>query len=381
MATPCNPSSVSPVKVSQLVRYKTIDADDFFLSIESGSALYSRRSTFGDVVHSLANITGSYTGSFKGYVSASLPYNKNKKVAFYGTASWAQNALYSSGNTTGTGTTDYFTYWSGTNTLASTNYLVRNSTAINKGGMPTGRVSVNNPLQFSSLGEQLIQFSASGESIYGLGLQTSNNYLRTTSNFSIYYSGSHVDTDNLPGKDVNWNAGKSGFGVLGVKQRLLSVGHIIDSTNVNAQLHVHLSGSVGWPTGYNQNTNVILVTSGSNLTKLMKLSGSGQLDIAGDVVALSTFSTSDIKLKKDIKPILNGLEKTSLLNPVEFYWIDSNKHDYGVIAQEIEKDYPELVTVSMDGHKVVKYNSLIPILISAINELKSQLEVLKSKIK
>lgn len=66
MPSPCNNFNVVPIKVSQLVRYKNIDVDDFFLTIESGSGLYSRKSTFGDLVTALGNVTGSYTGSFSG---------------------------------------------------------------------------------------------------------------------------------------------------------------------------------------------------------------------------------------------------------------------------------------------------------------------------
>lgn len=66
MPSPCNNLNVIPIKVSQLVRYKNIDVDDFLLTIESGSGLYSRKSTFGDLVDALGNVTGSYTGSFSG---------------------------------------------------------------------------------------------------------------------------------------------------------------------------------------------------------------------------------------------------------------------------------------------------------------------------
>jgi hypothetical protein len=66
MPSPCNNFNVVPIKVSQLVRYKNIDIDDFFLTIQSGSGLYSRKSTFGDLVDALGNVTGSYTGSFSG---------------------------------------------------------------------------------------------------------------------------------------------------------------------------------------------------------------------------------------------------------------------------------------------------------------------------
>ena len=495
MSTTCN--LIQQVKVSDLVRYSDLTAKDLILTIESGSSndLYSRKSTFGDVVNFLSKVTGSYTGSFsgsaktlkgiftgsftgsfkgkhsgsyngnfygkstgsftgsfkgsttgksatsgslsgsfygyiltkkasasgsfsgslygslvsknskltgsfngvtrgrfsgsvsgsvKGYISASNHYNANKKVAFYGTASCAKTASYAlnlGGLVSGTGVSNQFTYWSDTSTLASTNYIVRNSSINNLGSMPAGRTTVNNPLQFNAVGEQIIQYSSSGNSIYGLGLQNANNYLRTTANFSIYYSGSHVNTTALTGKDVTWQSGKSGWGVLGVRQRLLSVGNIVSSDNVNAQLHLHLSGSTGWPTGYNPNTNAFLITSGSGQTKLLRVSGSGQLDVRGDIVALSTFATSDYRLKENIKPLESGLEKINQINPIEFIWKSNKKKDYGVIAQEIEALYPDFVSENLEGYKVVKYNPLVALLIKSIQELHKEVQELKNKNK
>ena len=495
MSTTCN--LIQQVKVSDLVRYSTLTSKDLILTIESGSSndLYSRKSTFGDVVTFLSSVTGSYTGSFsgsaktlsgtftgsftgsfqgdhsgsfsgnfngtntgsftgsfkglttgksntsgslsgsfygyiltkkasasgsfsgslygslisknskltgsfsgvsrgrfsgsvsasiKGYISASNHYNANRKVAFYGTASCAKTASYalnSGGNITGTGTANQFTYWTAGTAIGSTNYLVRNSSINNLGSMGSGRVTVNNPLQFSAVGEHLIQNSSSGQSIYGIGLQTSNNYLRTSANFAFYYSGSHVNTSALPGKDVTWQSGKSGWGVLGIRQRLLSVGNIVSSDNVNAQLHLHLSGSTGWPSGYNPNSNVFLITSGSSQTKLLRVSGSGQLDVRGDIVALSTFATSDIRLKDNIRPIENALKKVEQINAIEFNWKSNGKQDFGVIAQQIEELYPDLVMENLEGYKVVKYNPLIALLLKSIQELNKEVQELKNKIK
>ncbi len=66
MPLPCNNVSVTPIKVSKLVRYSNLDANDFFLTIESGSSLISRRSTLADLKVSTGKLTGSYSGSFTG---------------------------------------------------------------------------------------------------------------------------------------------------------------------------------------------------------------------------------------------------------------------------------------------------------------------------
>jgi len=99
----------------------------------------------------------------------------------------------------------------------------------------------------------------------------------------------------------------------------------------------------------------------------------------GDVVA---FFSSDERLKDNIKPIENSLEKVGQLKGYEFDWNDKQKvyegHDVGVIAQEVEKVVPEIVeTREHDGYKAVKYEKLVPLLINAINELKAEIEELK----
>jgi len=53
--------------------------------------------------------------------------------------------------------------------------------------------------------------------------------------------------------------------------------------------------------------------------------------------------------------------------------------DYGVIAQEIEKVLPELVTTKENGYKAVKYDKLVSLLIEGIKELSSEIRELKEK--
>ena len=360
----------------------------------------------------IGKFSGSFTGSLKGYISASNSFNNNQKVAFYGTSSWAKNAnnsqtaALSTGNPTGTGTTNYSTYWSNTSILAGNDYFRRDSVASvsDSGGVgwpaATGRNVLYRPLWTNNyLGTHLLQFSSSAANqyTYDIGLQYGTNYIRTGANFAIYYSGSINQGQSISfGKDAVWRpdtaakTGFSGWTSFGIRQRLVSVGHFGASYGVQAQLHVHLSGSKGWPTNYLDNTgiktyypleNAFLITSGSSYTKLMRVSGSGQLDVRGDIVAYSTFATSDERLKSNIKPIENSLDKVSTLNPVSFVWSNNKQPDFGLIAQEVEKIYPEFVKENMDGFKTVKYNSLIALLIKSIHELKTEIDILKQKIK
>ena len=68
------------------------------------------------------------------------------------------------------------------------------------------------------------------------------------------------------------------------------------------------------------------------------------IQCTGDVVA---FASSDERLKNNLSPISNSLEKVGQLKGYEFDWNDKQQvysgHDVGVIAQEVEKVVPEIV--------------------------------------
>ena len=112
----------------------------------------------------------------------------------------------------------------------------------------------------------------------------------------------------------------------------------------------------------------------------------GRIDAANDVVA---FSTSDKRLKENIKPLDSALDKVLKISGVSFDWkelteeekktIHGNEgHDVGVIAQEIEEVLPEVVTERDNGYKAVKYEKIVPLLIEAIKEQQKQIEELKN---
>lgn len=84
---------------------------------------------------------------------------------------------------------------------------------------------------------------------------------------------------------------------------------------------------------------------------------------------------------------MNILKKLNKINAYQYQWNDTMKDlynkegkEYGVIAQELQKQFPELVTLENDGYLSVDYIQLIPILLQAIKELNIKVEFLSQKI-
>ncbi|NNF22125.1 MAG: tail fiber domain-containing protein, partial [Saprospiraceae bacterium] len=111
------------------------------------------------------------------------------------------------------------------------------------------------------------------------------------------------------------------------------------------------------------------------------LNFNGDLAVSGQI-----FGLSDERLKIDMQSIINAQSLLSKLNPMT-YRFDNEKYiklnlsesiQYGLLAQEVEKIIPSIVTSTnyKDGgrYKSLNYNALISILIGAVNEQASQID-------
>ena len=100
----------------------------------------------------------------------------------------------------------------------------------------------------------------------------------------------------------------------------------------------------------------------------------------------SLFNPSDANLKTNIS-ILSSEKRDSLLtlNPVEFEYKRDlhNKKHFGLIAQDVEKLLPELVSSNVMGYKTVNYLELLPIILSKMQSMQEEINELKeiNKIK
>jgi len=108
----------------------------------------------------------------------------------------------------------------------------------------------------------------------------------------------------------------------------------------------------------------VVVDGNKDAGTFRNISASGTIE-AGEVTA-----TSDERLKSDIKTIDNALDKVMNMRGVSF--TKQAEKGIGVIAQEVEKIIPEVVT---DGeYKSVAYGNMVGVLIEAIKDLKKELD-------
>jgi len=87
--------------------------------------------------------------------------------------------------------------------------------------------------------------------------------------------------------------------------------------------------------------------------------------------------TSDARFKENIVSLDNCLYKITQLNGVKFNKIGSENVEIGLIAQEVEKIFPEVVGTDSTGYKSISYSRIVSILLEAIKELKNEIEELK----
>ena len=117
----------------------------------------------------------------------------------------------------------------------------------------------------------------------------------------------------------------------------------------------------------------------------------GDFNITGDITCTGAatfsstvaaeggfFDTSDARVKTNVKEIdASDADKVKL---VEFDRTDKEHHGYGVIAQELEKVYPEMVNTDDEGFKSVNYNELAMVKIKYLEDKVARLEALVGRL-
>ncbi len=110
--------------------------------------------------------------------------------------------------------------------------------------------------------------------------------------------------------------------------------------------------------------------------------GNFSLTILGSANASAYYYNSDKRLKNNINNIdsTDALSKIIKLQGVTFNWNADNRKDVGLIAQDVEKVFPDVVKTNSDGYKSVEYGNLIAPLIESVKAQQKEIDALKKEI-
>ncbi len=109
------------------------------------------------------------------------------------------------------------------------------------------------------------------------------------------------------------------------------------------------------------------------------LTVTGLIQAGGDLIAFQNLVPSDSRLKSDVEPLTDSLAKINQMQGVRYTFDPSGKKQIGLIAQDVEKIIPEVVSIQNDYY-TMSYPNLVAVLIEAVKELSSKVEDLESRL-
>ena len=204
----------------------------------------------------------------------------------------------------------------------------------------------------------------------------------------------YVLPTNLAGDDINIDTGAlTGATVISDLDFNITTdtsGRVTDA-NGTVATRTLTAGNLGLGSGDDVTFGTLRIddatSSSSKTTGALIVDGgvgiAGALNVGGDVVA---YASSDERLKDNIELISNPIEKVQSLKGVTWNWNDNADElqqslpNVGVIAQDVEKVLPQLVTDRDNGFKGVDYAKLTGLLIEAVKDQQKQIDELKSKL-
>ena len=209
------------------------------------------------------------------------------------------------------------------------------------------------------------------------GNDGTNFYVYNPSNFSVNYATTAGNVSSLAGTWTGLNYFVGNCNTASCSNPSL----MVFSTGGNgATMSFHRGGYYAVNMGLDSD-NVLRIGGWSAAANRWQLDMSGNETIPGYITAAGGFFYSDIRLKKNIVPLQNGLQTILALQGVRFNWKDSGKAGIGLIAQDVEKVLPELVTTnSATGLKSVEYGNIVAPLIESVKELKQESDAKDKKI-
>jgi hypothetical protein len=195
------------------------------------------------------------------------------------------------------------------------------------------------------------------------------------------------------GNDIYRTSGNVGVGTSAPANKLTVNGNVAPETNNVGTVG---TSSLFWKAAYlsevHLNSSIVLSASsnGAILNDDLKPSATASMNLGGtnfrwnNIYSQNPLNTpSDLRLKKNIKPLSYGLDEILQLKP-KSYVLKSDEHariQFGLIAQEARTVIPEIVHGNEDKENLsMTYESLIPVLINAIQEQQQMIQSMKADL-
>lgn len=239
--------------------------------------------------------------------------------------------------------------------------------------------SLGSTMKFFTVGTEALELDASQNATFAGQVLCNTNTTSPAGGEAVFYKSSAGAV--LSGFQAILETGSAGSRatalVLDSNQNLLVGKTASDFTVVGAELRA--------------NGQCVFTADGDNSLDLNRLTNNGAVSVfrqAGTVVgtisvtgsATAYNTSSDYRLKEDLQDFA-GLDMISKIAVYDFKWKESEIRSYGVIAHELQEVLSEAVNGEKDAEQMqgVDYSKIVPLLIKSIQELKSEIEELKSK--
>ena len=232
----------------------------------------------------------------------------------------------------------------------------------------TSRVVCNSNIIVEANGAYNTLYGSSG--MTSLGKYNANSTVNTGMTRLVSIGTGTSNTNRISGLEVGQKDSKSYVA-------------ICDKSKDNC--YITADGSTGIIEMYNSSNSIRFNDSNAAIEVEGAIGFNGEVVFSNTVESSSSisaaggfFDTSDARVKANVKEIdASDADKVKL---VEFDRTDKEHHGYGVIAQELEKVYPEMVNTDSEGFKSVNYNELAMVKIKYLEDKVARLEALVGRL-